>query len=56
MVIGVIGGYQQGGYTASVSYAARFSANLASLYQAAVATASQLVARQAVSVTANVAW
>src|SRR5215472_16436609 len=29
MVIGVIGGYQQGGYTASVSYAARFNSRFA---------------------------
>ncbi|MGH3305242.1 MAG: trypsin-like serine peptidase [Streptosporangiaceae bacterium] len=36
MVIGVIGGYEQGGYTASVSYAARFAADLAALYQRAV--------------------
>jgi V8-like Glu-specific endopeptidase len=56
MVIGVIGGYEQGGYTASVSYAARFSANLASLYQTAVAAAAQLVATQAASITINVSW
>jgi len=37
MVIGVIGGYEQGGYTASVSYAARFSSKLYQLYQAAEA-------------------
>jgi V8-like Glu-specific endopeptidase len=36
MVIGVIGGYEQGGYTASVSYAARFLADFAALYQRAV--------------------
>jgi V8-like Glu-specific endopeptidase len=36
MVIGVIGGYEQGGYTASVSYAARFTTELATLYQRAV--------------------
>jgi V8-like Glu-specific endopeptidase len=36
MVIGVIGGYEQGGYTASVSYAARFLADFAALYQQAV--------------------
>jgi V8-like Glu-specific endopeptidase len=36
-VIGVIGGYEQGGDTASVSYAARLGANIAALY--AVATA-----------------
>jgi V8-like Glu-specific endopeptidase len=35
-VIGVIGGYEQGGYTASVSYAARFSTEFATLYQRAV--------------------
>jgi V8-like Glu-specific endopeptidase len=40
VVIGVIGGYEQGGYTASVSYAARFSAEFAALYQRAVLAAS----------------
>jgi len=38
-VIGVIGGYQQGGDTASVSYAAKFSSNLSALYQLALAQA-----------------
>jgi V8-like Glu-specific endopeptidase len=37
MVIGVIGGYEQGGYTASVSYAARFATSLAALYNRALA-------------------
>jgi V8-like Glu-specific endopeptidase len=37
-VIGVIGGYQQGGYTPSVSYAARFGAHMAALYQTAIAS------------------
>jgi len=32
-VIGVIGGYQQGGSTPSVSYSARFRANMAALYK-----------------------
>ena len=41
-VIGVIGGYQQGGSTASVSYAARFSTRLAALYKAALAAPRQL--------------
>jgi V8-like Glu-specific endopeptidase len=41
MVIGVIGGYEQGGYTASVSYAARFASSLAALYQQAEAAAAQ---------------
>lgn len=41
-VIGVIGGYEQGGYTPSVSYAARFSSSLAALYKAALAAARQL--------------
>lgn len=36
-VIGVIGGYEQGGITPSVSYAARFSARMAALYQRAIA-------------------
>jgi hypothetical protein len=35
MVIGVIGGYEQGGYTASVSYAARFGLLVADLYKTA---------------------
>jgi V8-like Glu-specific endopeptidase len=35
-VIGVIGGYEQGGYTSSVSYAARFGRNVAALYQTAM--------------------
>ncbi len=34
-VIGVIGGYQQGGDTDSVSYAARLGASAAALYRAA---------------------
>jgi hypothetical protein len=36
MVIGVIGGYQQGGDTPSVSYSARFGALVADLYKTAV--------------------
>lgn len=36
-VIGVIGGYQQGGNTSAVSYAARFTASAASLYKSATA-------------------
>jgi V8-like Glu-specific endopeptidase len=40
-VIGVIGGYEQGGLTASVSYAARFSSNLAALYQTALAASGR---------------
>jgi V8-like Glu-specific endopeptidase len=47
MVIGVIGGYEQGGYTASVSYAARFSSRLADLYQVAVTASNQLATAQA---------
>jgi hypothetical protein len=35
-LIGVIGGYEQGGNTDAVSYAAVFGPNVASLYQAAV--------------------
>src|SRR5215469_4439806 len=38
-VIGVIGGYEQGGVTASVSYAAKFSSHMAMLYQTALAEA-----------------
>lgn len=40
-VIGVIGGYEQGGYTPSVSYAARFSARLSALYHAALTAPGQ---------------
>jgi V8-like Glu-specific endopeptidase len=36
-VIGVIGGYELGGDTSSVSYAARFGSMVANLYQAAIA-------------------
>jgi V8-like Glu-specific endopeptidase len=39
VVVGVIGGYEQGGATSSVSYAARFGPSMASLYQLAVAAA-----------------
>jgi V8-like Glu-specific endopeptidase len=35
-VIGVIGGYEQGGYTPDVSYAARFGAGIAALYKIAI--------------------
>jgi V8-like Glu-specific endopeptidase len=35
-VIGVIGGYEQGGLTPSVSYAARFGQSMADLYQTAI--------------------
>jgi len=37
MVIGVIGGYQQGGFTPQVSYSAVLGANAAALYKTAVA-------------------
>ena len=37
LVIGVIGGYQQGGYTPQVSYSAVLGANAAALYKKAVA-------------------
>jgi hypothetical protein len=36
-VIGVIGGYKQGGDVAAVSYSARFGAAIRALYQVAVA-------------------
>jgi V8-like Glu-specific endopeptidase len=39
VVVGVIGGYEQGGATSSVSYAARFGPSMASLYRLAVAQA-----------------
>jgi V8-like Glu-specific endopeptidase len=54
MVIGVIGGYEQGGYTASVSYAARFSSSLEDLYQVAVADSSRLVATPPQSISISV--
>jgi hypothetical protein len=38
-VIGVIGGYEQGGYLASVSFSARFGHAIRSLYRTAVADA-----------------
>jgi V8-like Glu-specific endopeptidase len=38
-VVGVIGGYQYGGDTPQISYAAKFSRNLASLYALALETA-----------------
>ncbi len=44
-VIGVIGGYHQGGYRASVSYAAKFSANFSALYKTALGEAGGLSAR-----------
>ena len=37
LVIGVIGGYQQGGYTPQISYSAVLGANAAALYKRAVA-------------------
>jgi V8-like Glu-specific endopeptidase len=37
IVIGVIGGYQQGGYTPQISYSAVLSANAVALYKTAVA-------------------
>jgi len=37
LVVGVIGGYQQGGYTPQVSYSAVLGANAAALYKRAVA-------------------
>lgn len=39
VVIGVIGGFEQGGLTPSVSYAARFGQRMAQLYRTAVAEA-----------------
>ncbi|HXY45266.1 MAG TPA: trypsin-like serine protease [Acidimicrobiales bacterium] len=36
-LIGVVGGYEQGGYTPSVSYAATFGASVAALYKSAIA-------------------
>jgi len=35
-VIGVIGGYQQGGRTDAISYAATLGTDIAALYQAAI--------------------
>jgi V8-like Glu-specific endopeptidase len=45
-VIGVIGGYQQGGDTPSVSYAAKFSASLSALYKTALDEAGSLPVRR----------
>jgi V8-like Glu-specific endopeptidase len=39
VIVGVIGGYEQGGATSSVSYAARFGPSMKSLYQTAIAEA-----------------
>ena len=36
-VVGVIGGYQQGGYTDAVSYSAQFGPEIAALYRDATA-------------------
>lgn len=41
LIVGVIGGYQQGGYTTDVSYAARFGRQVAKLYGKAIARAGQ---------------
>jgi V8-like Glu-specific endopeptidase len=40
-VIGVIGGYEQGGLTPSVSYAARFGPSMTALYRTAIARAGR---------------
>ena len=37
VVVGVIGGYDQGGFTPAVSYSSEFSANVANLYATAIA-------------------
>jgi hypothetical protein len=37
VVVGVIGGYEQGGYTPAVSYSAQFTSNVSALYATAVA-------------------
>jgi hypothetical protein len=39
-VIGVIGGYEQGGYTPAVSYSTQFTSNVSALYATAAARAS----------------
>jgi len=41
-VVGVLGGYEHGGTSASVSYAARFNGQLGSLYQTAVAASEDM--------------
>jgi V8-like Glu-specific endopeptidase len=38
VIVGVIGGYQEGGYTNAVSYAARFGPDVSALYDEAVAS------------------
>jgi len=40
VVIGVIGGYEQGGYTPAVSYSTQFTSNMSALYATAAAGAS----------------
>jgi hypothetical protein len=40
-VIGVIGGYEQGGYTPDVSYAAKFGPNVAALFRSAISESAQ---------------
>jgi V8-like Glu-specific endopeptidase len=40
-VIGVIGGYEGGGYSPSVSYSARFLTNVANVYKQAISSSSQ---------------
>jgi V8-like Glu-specific endopeptidase len=52
-VIGVIGGYEQGGDTASVSYAAKFGVSLSALYRQALAEAGQRVTPSASASTAS---
>jgi V8-like Glu-specific endopeptidase len=43
LVIGVIGGFQQGGDTPSVSYSSQFTANVLALYKTAISSAADRV-------------
>jgi len=52
-VIGVIGGYQGGGDTPSVSYAAKFSTSLSALYKTALTEAGSLYGSQRPSLPAR---
>jgi V8-like Glu-specific endopeptidase len=44
-VVGVIGGFEQGGNLPQVSYAARFEANMASLYKVAIGVSARSTAK-----------
>jgi V8-like Glu-specific endopeptidase len=52
-IVGVIGGYEEGGNTPSVSYSVRFGAAVQSLYQQAITTSSASPSPSPVSPSAN---